>query len=66
VTLGTVFNGNIPLFRLIADALADQPFEVVVALGRGIPPEALGEVADNIRVGGYLPQARSSSAPARS
>ncbi len=58
VTLGTVFNGNIPLFRLVADALADQPFDVVIALGHGIPREALGEVAGNIRVGGYLPQAR--------
>jgi len=58
VTLGTVMNGNIPLFRLIADALADQPFDVVIALGHGIPGDALGNVADNIRVGGYLPQAR--------
>jgi UDP:flavonoid glycosyltransferase YjiC (YdhE family) len=58
MTLGTVMNGNIPLFRLIADALADQPFDVVIALGRGIPREALGDVAENIRVGGYLPQAR--------
>lgn len=58
VTLGTVFNGNVPLFRLIADALADQPFEVVFALGHGIPREALGEVAGNISVGGYLPQAK--------
>jgi len=58
VTLGTVFNGNVPLFRLIADALADQPFEVVIALGHGIPREALGEVAGNIRIGGYLPQSR--------
>jgi UDP:flavonoid glycosyltransferase YjiC (YdhE family) len=58
VTLGTVMNGNIPLFRLIADALADEPFDVVIALGNGIPREALGEVASNIRVGGFLPQAR--------
>jgi UDP:flavonoid glycosyltransferase YjiC (YdhE family) len=58
VTLGTVMNGNIPLFRLIADALADQPFDVLIALGNGIPREALGEVAGNIRVGGFLPQAR--------
>jgi UDP:flavonoid glycosyltransferase YjiC (YdhE family) len=58
VTLGTVMNGNIPLFRLIADALADQPFDVVIALGHGIPRSALGDVADNIRVGGYLPQTR--------
>jgi UDP:flavonoid glycosyltransferase YjiC (YdhE family) len=58
VTLGTVMNGNIPLFRLIADALADQPFDVVIALGHGLPRDALGHVADNIRVGGYLPQAR--------
>jgi UDP:flavonoid glycosyltransferase YjiC (YdhE family) len=58
VTLGTVMNGNIPLFRLIADALADQPFDVVIALGNGVPREALGQVAGNIRVGGFLPQAR--------
>jgi UDP:flavonoid glycosyltransferase YjiC (YdhE family) len=58
VTLGTVMNGNVPLFRLIADALADQPFDVVIALGHGVPGDALGEVAPNIRVGGYLPQAR--------
>jgi hypothetical protein len=58
VTLGTVMNGNISLFRAIADALADQPFDVVIALGAGVRREALGEVADNIRVGGFLPQAR--------
>ena len=56
VTLGTAMNGNVPLFRLIADALANQPYDVVVALGHGVPRDALGEVADNIRVGGYLPQ----------
>jgi UDP:flavonoid glycosyltransferase YjiC (YdhE family) len=58
VTLGTVMNGNVPLFRLIADALADQPYDVVIALGHGIPRGALGHVAGNIRVGGYLPQTR--------
>ena len=58
VTLGTVMNGNIPLFRRIADALADQPFDVVIALGHGISRDALGHVAENIRVGGYLPQNR--------
>ena len=57
-TLGTAMNGNIPLFRLIADALADQPYDVVIALGNGIPLDALGDVARNIRVGGYLPQNR--------
>jgi UDP:flavonoid glycosyltransferase YjiC (YdhE family) len=58
VTLGSVMNGNVPLFRLIADALADEPYDVVVALGHGIPVDALGEVAGNIRVTGYLPQNR--------
>ena len=58
VTLGTAMNGNIPLFRLIADALADEPFDVVIALGNGIPLDALGDVARNIHVGGYLPQNR--------
>jgi UDP:flavonoid glycosyltransferase YjiC (YdhE family) len=58
VTLGTVMNGNVPLVRLIADALADLPYDVVIALGPGIPPDAIGQVAGNIRVGGYLPQTR--------
>jgi UDP:flavonoid glycosyltransferase YjiC (YdhE family) len=58
VTLGTVFNGNVPLFRLIADALAGEPYEVIVALGRSTPPEAVGPVASNIHLGGYLPQGR--------
>jgi len=58
VTVGTAMNGNFPLFRLIADALADQPYDVVIALGNGIPLDALGDVARNIRVGGYLPQNR--------
>jgi UDP:flavonoid glycosyltransferase YjiC (YdhE family) len=58
VTLGTVMNGNVPLFRLIAEALADQPYDVVIATGSGVSPEALGQVASNIRVGGYLPQTR--------
>lgn len=57
-TLGTAMNGNIPLFRLIADALADEPYDVVIALGNGIPLDALGDVAGNIHVGGYLPQNR--------
>ena len=39
VTLGTVFEGRSSRSSgLIADALADQPFEVVIALGPGIPP----------------------------
>jgi UDP:flavonoid glycosyltransferase YjiC (YdhE family) len=58
VTLGTVMNGNVPLFRLIADALADLPYDVVIALGSGVSPDALGQVAGNIQVGGYLPQTR--------
>jgi UDP:flavonoid glycosyltransferase YjiC (YdhE family) len=51
-------NGNVPLFRLIADALADLPYDVAIALGSGVSPEALGQVAGNIRVGGFLPQTR--------
>jgi UDP:flavonoid glycosyltransferase YjiC (YdhE family) len=35
VTLGTVFNGNLALFRLVADALADEPCDVVMTLGHG-------------------------------
>ena len=56
VTLGSVFNGNVPLFRLVAAALGSAPVDVVLATGQGLPAGALGELPANVHVGGYLPQ----------
>ncbi|GAC1583186.1 MAG: glycosyltransferase [Candidatus Dormibacteria bacterium] len=56
VTLGTVFSTNIPLFQLLAGAFQDEPVDVVLATGAALPPGALGDLPENVHVGGYLPQ----------
>jgi UDP:flavonoid glycosyltransferase YjiC (YdhE family) len=56
VTLGSVFNGYVPLFQLIAQALGDEDVDVLIALGRGIPAAALGELPANVKLAGYVPQ----------
>lgn len=56
VTLGSVFNGNVPLFKLIAQALGDEDVDVLMALGRGIPATALGDLPANVKVAGYVSQ----------
>ncbi len=58
VTLGTVFNGNIPLFQQDAGALGGEDVDVVMTTGRSTPREALGQLPGNVRVGGYLPQSQ--------
>jgi UDP:flavonoid glycosyltransferase YjiC (YdhE family) len=56
VTLGTVFNRNLELFRLVAGALADEPVDVLVTVGRGLDLTAMGDLPSNVRVVDYLPQ----------
>jgi hypothetical protein len=41
VTFGTLFNANLDLFRLALTALADQPVDVVLTIGRDQDPDAL-------------------------
>lgn len=57
VSFGTVFNGNAGLFRLVAEALSDEPYEVVLATGDDHLATSLGPLAPNIHAAGYLPQA---------
>jgi len=66
VTLGTVMNGNVPLFRAIADALADEPFDVVIALGAGVPREALVTLPTTSGSAASCPRPGSSSVRASS
>jgi MGT family glycosyltransferase len=55
LTLGTIaYNGDV--MRAAIDGLSRLPVDILVALGPG-DPTALGEVPDNVRVAGFVPQA---------
>ena len=58
VTLGTVFNlESGDLFERVLDGLRGLPVSVVVTIGGGLDPSALGGVPPNVRVEGFVPQA---------
>ena len=57
VTMGTVFNEAIDVFRTILAGLAGEPFEVVVTVGEDGDPEALGTQPSNVHVERWVPQA---------
>jgi EryCIII-like glycosyltransferase len=56
VTLGTVFNEAQTLFRVILEGLRDEPINVIVTVGKGGDPGALGPQPANVHVERYLPQ----------
>lgn len=55
-TLGTVFNDRPDLWRVFVDALAGEPLNVILTVGRDQDPAALGDLPDNIRAARYIPQ----------
>lgn len=57
VTLGTMSNTDTGVFRAAIEALADEPVNVVVTVGRNGDPAALAPVPDNARVERFVPQA---------
>lgn len=57
VTFGTLFNSNLDLFRFTVGALADEPIELIVTVGRDQDPEALLPQPANVRVERFIPQA---------
>jgi UDP:flavonoid glycosyltransferase YjiC (YdhE family) len=57
VTFGTLFNTNLDLFKLALEALADEPVDVVMTVGRGQDPGALAPFPANARVVQLIPQA---------
>jgi UDP:flavonoid glycosyltransferase YjiC (YdhE family) len=57
VTLGTFFNGNIEIFRLVVEGLAEESIEVVVTVGVDQDPAALAPLPANTRVERFIPQA---------
>ncbi len=56
-TFGTLFNADLDLFRLVLDALANEPVDVVVTVGRDQDPAALLPHPANARVERFVPQA---------
>jgi UDP:flavonoid glycosyltransferase YjiC (YdhE family) len=56
VSLGTVFNRDLAVFRAILDGLRDEPHTVIVTIGRDNDPAALGAQPDHIHVERFIPQ----------
>jgi UDP:flavonoid glycosyltransferase YjiC (YdhE family) len=57
VTLGTVFNDDLELFLVAVEAARDLGIRVVVTLGPGNDPAALGPQPPHVTVGQFIPQA---------
>ena len=57
VTLGTIFNRDLDVFRTVIEGLRDQPVSVVVTVGPRNDPSALGPQPANVAVHQYIPQA---------
>jgi UDP:flavonoid glycosyltransferase YjiC (YdhE family) len=56
VTLGTIFNEALPLFRTILEGLRDEPINIIITVGKAGDPSALGPQPANVHVERYLPQ----------
>lgn len=57
VTLGTVFNHDLELFRVAVEAARELGTRVVVTLGLGQDPAALGPQPPHVTVEEFIPQA---------
>lgn len=56
VTLGTIFNRAVRMFRSILEALRDEPLNVIVTIGHNGDRDALGPQPDNVHIERYIPQ----------
>jgi MGT family glycosyltransferase len=57
VTFGTLFNGDLGLFRMALDALAELPVHLVMTVGLDQDPSELGALPANVRVERFIAQA---------
>ena len=55
-SLGTVFNKTPGVLEAIVEGLAEEPVNVIVAIGRGQDPRRFGRQAANVRLEAYVPQ----------
>jgi hypothetical protein len=56
VTFGTVWNEDLGLFSTAVEAVRELPVRVVVTLGPGHDPGALGDQPANVEVAAFIPQ----------
>ena len=56
LTMGTVWNRNLDIFRLVIEAVRDEDIALVVTVGRQNDPASLGPQPDNVVVHRYIPQ----------
>jgi MGT family glycosyltransferase len=55
-SLGTVFNKTPGVLEAIVDALAEEPVNVIVAIGPDVDPERFGPLPGHVRLEPYVPQ----------
>jgi MGT family glycosyltransferase len=56
LTMGTVWNRDPQVFRVVIEAVRDDDITLVVTVGRENDPAALGPQPDNVIVHRYIPQ----------
>jgi UDP:flavonoid glycosyltransferase YjiC (YdhE family) len=56
VTMGTVWNRNLDIFRTVIEAVRDEDLAVIITVGQQNDPAALGPQPDNVFVHRYIPQ----------
>ena len=56
ITLGTVYNRDLGVFRALLDGLRDEGLNIVVTVGKQNDPAELGRQPSNVHVHQYIPQ----------
>jgi UDP:flavonoid glycosyltransferase YjiC (YdhE family) len=56
ITLGTVYNRDIDVFRALLDGLRDEALNLVITVGKQHDPSVLGRQPSNVQVHQYIPQ----------
>ncbi len=56
VSLGTIFNRDPAIFGSILDGIGGEEVNVIVTIGPGADPAALGPQPDNVHIEGFIPQ----------
>ena len=60
-TLGTIFSAlpsGRATFATILDALRDEPYNLILTVGRGNDPDQFGPQSPNVHIAQYIPQSR--------
>jgi UDP:flavonoid glycosyltransferase YjiC (YdhE family) len=56
ITLGTVYNRDVDVFRALLNGLRDEPLNIVITVGRQNDPAVLDPQTTNVQVHQYIPQ----------